>query len=48
MELVVGAVLGLTAMMICALGDILADKKDRNRRNVSEQNLVRGKESQRE
>lgn len=31
-ELVVGALLGLAAMMICALGDILADKRERNKR----------------
>ena len=30
-ELVVGALLGLVAMMICAVGDIVADKKERNK-----------------
>ena len=34
-ELVIGALLGLVSMLICAVGDIIADKKERNRLNVS-------------
>lgn len=48
MELVVGALLGLAAMMICALGDILADKKERDRKQVCEENFASEQKSQRE
>lgn len=33
-ELVVGATLGLVAMLICAVGDIVADKKERQTANA--------------
>ena len=34
LELVIGALLGLVAMLICAVGDILADKRERAKTSV--------------
>lgn len=36
-ELVIGALLGLVAMLICAAGDIVADKRERNRLQAIEE-----------
>ena len=35
-ELVIGAVLGLVAMIICAFGDIQADKKEKKKQRLNE------------